>query len=299
MNVGFIGLGKMGAGMATKLLEAGHAVTVYNRTIERARALEPLGAKVASTVTEACNGDVVITMLANDRALTEIEEAGLAATLKRGGVHVSMSTVSVALVDRLSASHARNGQLFVSAPVFGRPDAAATGKLFIVAAGPREAIERVEPLFGAMGQATHIVSDKPSDANLIKIAGNFMIASMMQAFGEAIALARKAGLPAQTFVDIMTSTIFNVPIYKNYGTLIANERYVPAGFAAELGYKDLGLLREAASALNVPTPLGELLHERFARLVEGGKGSIDWTAIAALSAADAGLRPAEAFANVR
>lgn len=293
MNVGFVGIGKMGAGMAANLIKAGHDVTVYNRTIEKARALEPLGARIATHASEACRGEAVITMVADDKALEEIalSDGGLSATLKRGGVHVSMSTISVALAERLTELHARNGQAFVSAPVFGRPDAAAAGKLFIVAAGASDTLKTVEPLLSTIGQSTLVVSEHPRDANLVKISGNFMIASMTQAFGEAIALVRKAGIPAQTFVDAMTSTIFNVPIYRGYGGLIASEKFSPPGFAAALGRKDVGLVLEAAKALDVPMPLGDLLHERLSRLIDEGGGSLDWTALATLSAVDAGLPP--------
>jgi len=291
MKVGFVGLGKMGAGMAANLVKAGLDVTVYNRTASKARALEQLRARVASDVGEACACDVVITMLADDNALSAIvlQQGGLSTSLPRGGIHLSMSTISVALAEKLTAAHAAAGQGFVSAPVFGRPDAAAAGKLFIVAGGAPDAIKRVQPLLDAMGQSTLVVSEHPRDANLVKISGNFMIASMTQAFAEAVALVRKAGIPAQTFVDAMTSTIFNVPIYKNYGNLIASEKYSPAGFAASLGHKDVGLVLEAAGALNVPMPLGNLLRERLARLLAEGNGELDWTALALLSATDAGL----------
>jgi 3-hydroxyisobutyrate dehydrogenase-like beta-hydroxyacid dehydrogenase len=200
-----------------------------------------------------------------------------------------MSTISVALAEEISHAHARDQQLFVSAPVFGRPDAAAAGQLFIIAGGPAGALKRVEPLLSVMGQSTLVVSEHPRDANLVKISGNFMIASMTQAFGEAIALVRKAGMPAQVFVDAMASTIFNVPIYKRYGGLIASESFSPPGFAAALGHKDLGLVLEAARALGVPMPLGDLLRERLERLLVEGGGSLDWTALATLSAADARL----------
>jgi 3-hydroxyisobutyrate dehydrogenase-like beta-hydroxyacid dehydrogenase len=281
----------MGAGMAANLLKAGHDVTVYNRTVEKTRELEAQGARVASRVSEACTGDVVITMTANDGALEDVvfSDNGLHTSLKAGGIHLSMSTISVALAEKLSDAHARANQGFVSAPVFGRPDAAAAGKLFIVAGGAHDALQRVEPLLSAMGQLTLPVSALPRDANLIKISGNFMIASMTLALGEAIALIRKAGIPPQTFVDALTATIFNVPIYKNYGGLIANEKFTPPGFAAALGYKDIGLALAAADELRVPMPLASLLRDRMQRLLAEGGGSLDWTALGSLSAADAGL----------
>lgn len=291
MRVGFIGLGKMGVGMAGNLLKAGHELTVYNRTTEKAQPLAGLGARIAADVSDACAADVVVTMVADDRALEDVvfSKLGLSTSLNAGAIHLSMSTISVALAERLTESHARSGQRFVSAPVFGRPDAAAAGKLFIIAAGAPDTLTQVEPLLSAMGQSTLVVSQTPRDANLVKISGNFMIASMTQAFAEAAALVRKAGIPAQTFVDAMTSTIFNVPIYKNYGGLIANEQFSPPGFAAALGRKDVGLVLEAAKTLGVPMPLGDLLHHRLSRLIEEGGGSLDWTALAKLSAADAGL----------
>lgn len=291
MKVGFIGLGKMGSGMATNLLKAGHHVIAYNRTAEKAHALAPLGARVASRASDCCEAEVVISMLADDTALNEVifGDGGVGAQLKAGSVHVSMSTISVALAEKLTDHHARHDQAFASAPVFGRPDAAAAGKLFIVAAGAAETLRRIEPLLSAMGQSTLVVSERPRDANLVKIGGNFMIASMTQAFAEAIALIRKAGIPAQTFVDAMASTIFNVPIYKNYGTLMASEKFSPPGFAAVLGRKDVNLALSAAQALNVPMPLGDLLNARLTRLIDEGGADLDWTALAMLSAADAGL----------
>jgi len=291
MKLGFIGLGKMGAGMASNLLTAGHEVTVYNRTAEKTRALVDLGARSAAGLSDACTGDVVITMVADDHALEEIvfSEGGLCGSLRAGAIHLSMSTISIALAEKLTDVHARANQSFVSAPVFGRPDAAAAGKLFIVASGAPDAMKRVEPLLAAMGQLTLPISEHPRDASLIKISGNFMIASMTQALGEAVALIRKAGIPPQTFVDALTSTIFNVPIYKAYGGLIASSKFSPPGFAAPLGYKDMGLALDAAEALRVPMPLANLLRERLLRLLNEGGESLDWTALASLSAADAGL----------
>jgi 3-hydroxyisobutyrate dehydrogenase-like beta-hydroxyacid dehydrogenase len=291
MKVGFIGLGRMGVGMASNLLKAGHEVTVYNRSPGKAEALAALGAQVANQVSDACSGDVVITMVANDSALSDIvlAERGLQSSLKAGAIHVSMSTISLALSERLTETHAKAGRSFVSAPVFGRPDAAAAGKLFIVVSGAADAVKRVEPLLAAMGQMTLAVSEQPRDANLVKISGNFMIASVIESLGEAVALVRKAGVAPQTFIDILTSTLFNAPVYKNYGGLIASGKFSPAGFAAPLGYKDIGLALEAAETLRVPMPLASLISDRFLRLLAEGGESLDWAAIAQLSAADAGL----------
>lgn len=292
MKLGFIGIGQMGAGMAANLVKAGHEVTVYNRTAAKAEPLAALGARIATNVGDVCDGEVVITMVANDAALEEVvlSERGVLSRLQPGAIHISMSTISVALAEGLTEAHARVGQTFVSAPVFGRPDVAAAGKLFIIASGASEAMKRVEALLGAMGQSTLHISEQPRDANLVKIGGNFMIVSMTQAFGEAIALMRKAGIAPQAFVEAMTTTIFNVPIYKNYGGIIASERFSPPGFAAVLGHKDIGLALDAADELRVPMPLAHLLRDRLMRLVASPDGeSLDLTALAALNAADAGL----------
>lgn len=292
MNVGFVGLGKMGSAMATRLLAAGHALTVYNRTPEKSEALRESGAQVADRVSEVCDADVVVTMVADDRALRDIAfgSGGLLPNLRKGSVHLSMSTISVDLANELSEAHANAGQQFVSAPVFGRPEAAVAGKLFIIAAGAADTMKSIDPLLSAMGQLTLPISELPRDANLVKIAGNFLIVSMTEALGEAAALVRKGGVPAQTFVDAMTSTIFNVPIYKNYGAVIAAEKFSPPGFAAPLGLKDIGLALQAAEALRVPMPLGDLLSDRLKRLVAHGGEQLDLTALAKLSAEDAGLR---------
>jgi 3-hydroxyisobutyrate dehydrogenase-like beta-hydroxyacid dehydrogenase len=292
MDVGFIGLGQMGRGMALNLVKAGHSVRVYNRTESRAKELVSAGARFAASVREACDADVLITMVSNDSALESIVfgDDGALAHLRAGSIHLSMSTISIALSERLAQSHRERSQDFASAPVFGRPEAAAAGKLYIVAGGAPETLRRLEPLLSVMGQQTFPVSETPRDANLYKICGNFMIASATESLGETIALIRKAGLPAQSFVEVLTSTIFNAPIYKTYGALIANERYSPPGFAAPLGAKDVRLALSAASDLGAAMPLGNLLRDRFDRLLAEGGESLDWTAIAKLSAADAGLK---------
>jgi 3-hydroxyisobutyrate dehydrogenase-like beta-hydroxyacid dehydrogenase len=196
MKVGFIGLGRMGAGMAANLLKAGHDVTVYNRTPTKAETLIAQGAKAAANVAQACQGDAVITMLANDDAVESVAlgDGGMIASLPAGALHISSSTISVALSETLAATHADAGQRFVSAPVFGRPEAAAAGQLFVIAAGERTAIDAAAPLFDAIGQKTFIVSDTPKDANLVKLSGNFLIASVVESLGEALALVGKGGI---------------------------------------------------------------------------------------------------------
>src|SRR6058998_2928623 len=227
MKVGFIGLGHMGAGMAANLLRAGHEVTVYNRSASRARALVEQGAHAAARVADACRGDAVITMLADDGAVENVVfgEDGVIEALRKGAIHVSMSTISVALSERLAAAHANAGQRFVAAPVFGRPEAAAAGKLFIVAAGAPDVVDACRPLFEAMGQRTFPLGEEPRAANLVKLSGNFLIASMLEALGEAMALVEKGGVDRHRYLDLITSTLFPAPIYKMYGGLIAERKF--------------------------------------------------------------------------
>jgi len=196
MKVGFIGLGRMGTGMAADLLKGGHEVTVYNRTTDKAQGLIDRGGRLAHEVADACRGDVVITMLANDEAVEAIVfgEKGLLQNLGKGAIHASMSTISIALSEKLTGAHASAGQRFVAAPVFGRPEAAAAGKLFIVAGGAPDAFKACLPLFEAMGQKVLHVNDEPRAANLVKLSGNFLTASIIEALGEAMALVGKAGI---------------------------------------------------------------------------------------------------------
>jgi len=291
MKVGFIGLGHMGTGMAANLLRAGHEVTVYNRTPSRARALVEHGARAAAQVADACRGDAVITMLADDGAVEGVVfgENGVIEVLGKGAIHVSMSTISVALSERLAAAHADAGQCFVAAPVFGRPEAAAAGKLFIVTAGAPDVVEACQPLFEAMGQKTFPVGDEPKAANLVKLSGNFLIASVIEALGEALALVGKAGVDGHRYLDLLTSTLFTAPVYKSYGGLIAEGKFEPAGFAAALGEKDIRLTLAAAETLRVPMPLASLLRDRFLTLLAHGGEALDWSAIGQLAAKDAGL----------
>ncbi len=290
MNVGFIGLGRMGAGMAANLLKAGHHVTVYNRTLEKTATLVAQGAKVGARVSDACRGEAVITMLANDEAVESVAfgKDGIVQSLPAGTIHVSSSTISVALSERLTEAHARAGQRFVSAPVFGRPDAAAAGKLFVIAAGEPAAVSAAAPLFEAMGQKTFVLSNTPKAANLVKLSGNFLIAAVIESLGEALALVAKGGVDRRQYLEMLTSTLFNAPVYKTYGGLIAGGQFEPAGFAAPLGQKDIRLTLAAAEELRVPMPLASLLRDRFLTLLAHGGEHLDWSAIGGLAAKDAG-----------
>jgi 3-hydroxyisobutyrate dehydrogenase-like beta-hydroxyacid dehydrogenase len=290
MKIGFIGLGHMGAGMAANLVKAGHDLSVFNRSPGRSGALIALGAHEAKSIADACRGDAVITMLSDDDAASDIAfaDAGLIATLPKGATHISMSSISVAFSKRLAQAHAGAGQQYVAAPVFGRPDMAASAKLFIVAAGDPATIDACRPLFDALGQKTLSIDKEPWAANLIKLSGNFLQAATIEALGEAIALIGKAGIERRAYVEILTSTVFNSPSYKTYGGLIADGKFEPAAFAAPLGYKDIRLALAAAESLRVPMPLGSLLHDRFLRLLAQGNDHLDWAAIGGLATQDAG-----------
>lgn len=290
MKVGFIGLGQMGSGIAKNLLKAGHDVTVYNRTRAKAEALVSKGAKVAATPGDACKGDAVFTMLADDKAVEAVvfDAGGILASLGKGAIHISSSTISVALSKRLAEAHAQAGQRYVAAPVFGRPEAAEAAKLFVVAAGPLAAVKAVSPLFDAIGQKTFVVSEAAEAANIVKLSGNFLIAAVIESLGEAMALVGKAGIDKHQYLDILTSTLFGAPVYKTYGNLIADAKFSPAGFAAPLGLKDVRLALAAGEDLRVPLPLASLLRDRFLTLLANGGEDLDWSAVGSLAAKDAG-----------
>jgi 3-hydroxyisobutyrate dehydrogenase-like beta-hydroxyacid dehydrogenase len=291
LDVGFIGLGQMGAAIARNLVKAGHRVTVYNRTRAKAEALAAEGARVAERVANACRGEILITMLADDAAVEAVlfGDGGVGQSLAAGAIHVSMSTISITLSESLERMHRQVGQIYVTAPVFGRPEAAAAAKLFTVVAGPTEAIEKCRPLFEAMGQKTFVVGDNPSDANLIKLSGNFLIAATIESLGEAVALIRKSGIDAHRYVEILTGTLFSAPVYRTYGAIIADEKYEPAGFKTVLGLKDIQLALAAAETLRVPMPIASLVHDRFISGLARGEGDSDWAALARMAARDSGL----------
>ncbi len=290
MKVGFIGLGNMGSGIAANLLKAGHEVTVYNRTASKAEPLVQQGARYAAQVADACRGEAVLTMLSDDYAVEGVVfgDAGIAASLSKGAIHISVSTISVALSQKLTSAHAERGQRFVAAPVFGRPDAAAAAKLVVTVAGPADAVEACMPLFASYGQKTFRFGANPPDANLIKLSANFLISSVIEALAEAMALVGKAGLDQHQYIDFLTSTLFAAPVYKTYGALIADKKFEPAGFAAPLGFKDNRLVLAAAETLRVPMPLASLIYNRFLTLLAHGGDSLDWSAISQLAAEDAG-----------
>lgn len=292
MKVGFVGLGSMGTGMARNLLRAGQQLTVYNRTRSHAEALASAGAVVADSPGRAASSaEVVITMLADDHAVDSVVfgPGNILESLSANAIHVSMSTISVALSRRLAAAHHEKKQNYIAAPVFGRPEAAAAAKLFVVAAGSSASVELCRPLFDAMGQKTFVAGEDASGANVIKLTGNFLITTVIESLAEGLALVRKSGLDGNRFLEILTNSLFNAPIYKTYGGLIASEKFDPPGFKLPLGLKDNRLLLAAAEEKSVPMPMASLVRDRFLSAMAQGLGESDWSAIAKISAREAGL----------
>jgi 3-hydroxyisobutyrate dehydrogenase-like beta-hydroxyacid dehydrogenase len=291
MELALIGLGKMGHGIAKTLLRAGHRVTVYNRTHSRAEALHADGAIVAASVADACRNEVVFTMVADDAALESFVfgDGGILASLPRGAAHISLSTISVALSDRLTAEHGKALQGYLAAPVFGRPEAAEAGRLAVVVGGAEGLVQKYKPLFEAMGPKLFVVGERPSMANVVKLSGNFLIATVLESLAEALAFAQKSGVGAGSLMEFLTSTLFNAPVYKIYGDLIVQAKHEPAGFALPLGLKDVRLVLQAAEAANVPMPIASVVRDRFITAMARGNQEKDWSILGRIAADDAGL----------
>ena len=302
MNIGFIGLGKMGSGIAGHLLSAGHRVRVWNRSPGPAQELAKRGAEaVARPVDLLGTGggpgsntgtdvQVIMTMLANDAAVRSvILDQGVLEAAPPGLIHINLTTVSVALAREFAELHRERNIGYVAAPVFGRPDAAAAGKLNVVVAGDPEAVQRAQPALAAVGQKVWSVGDRAESANAVKVAGNFMIAAAIESMGEAVALTRAHGIGAKEFLDILTNTLFAAPVYQGYGAMIAAERYKPAGFEVTLALKDIRLALSAAEAVNVPMPFASILRDSLLEVIASGASDKDWAALAELAARRAGL----------
>ena len=275
MDIGFIGLGHMGAAIASRFLKARHTVRVWNRSPEGAQKLGEEGARVVANPDEAFKGDVVFSMLGDDNALravfldTGVLERASGDTIP---IHVNMATVSVAFADEFAALHAKHGIDYIAAPVMGRPDAAAAGKLHIMAAGPSAAIEKVRPLFDIAGQKTWRFGEVPSRANVVKISMNFMLAAACEAMGEAAALATGYDIKAEDLFDLASHSLFPGPVYEGYGRLIAAAKFEPALFKARLGLKDVRLAITAAEAVTTPMPLASQMRDSLLEALTRGEG---------------------------
>ncbi|MBP8006944.1 MAG: NAD(P)-dependent oxidoreductase [Burkholderiales bacterium] len=292
MNVGFIGLGRMGRPIARRLIEAGHDVALFNRTPGRIDELVAAGARVADDVAAACRGrSVVITMLANDAALEEVAlgSGGLRDSLSPGAIHLAMGTHGVAAVRRLEAAHAAQSQALVAAPVLGRPEAAAAGQLGIVVAGPPAAVGACAPLLEAMGRRSFDAGTDPAGASAIKLANNFALGCAIEAMAEAFALVRKLGVSAEVLREVLADGLFDCVAYRTYGRLIADETYDHVGFSATLALKDVMLVLAAGEAARVPLPGANTLRDRLLGAIAHGDGERDWSVIAREQARACGL----------
>jgi 3-hydroxyisobutyrate dehydrogenase-like beta-hydroxyacid dehydrogenase len=292
MKIAFIGLGRMGMGMARNLLRARHTLAVYNRSREKTEALAADGARVANSPADACrDAEVVMTMVADDHALEQVVfgNDGIASAMKSDCIHLSHSTISTVLARKLTVEHAQRKQVYLSVPVFGRPEAAETKNLLVVAAGPSESVERCRPLFDAIGRQTFVVGTEPWQANVAKVCGNFMIISAIEAFGEAYATLRKAGVAPQSFLEIMNA-LLGSQVIANYGRIIAQEQFEPAGFALKLGLKDIRLVLAAAEECAAPMPLASLVHDHLLSALAQGQGDMDWSSLTQVIARNAGLK---------
>ena len=290
MKVGFIGLGQMGQAMAGRLLEAGHELTVYNRSRAAAEPFRMRGAQVVAEPIQTLDAEIVITMLADDAAVEAVwVTPDLAGRMPQSGIHLNMASVSLKMGKRLTALHAASGSQYVSAPVFGRPPAAVRGLLDIVAGGPEAAIARCKPLFKVLGRNAFIVGAEPYQANLVKIARNFLLATVITSLGEAFALVRKSGVDPAAFLSIITSTSFSAPVYKSYGRMMVDKAFMPTTFPLRLGLKDVELALEAGGDTGVPMPSASLMREQHLGAIAGGFGEKDWSALGEYIAQSSGL----------
>jgi 3-hydroxyisobutyrate dehydrogenase-like beta-hydroxyacid dehydrogenase len=294
-EIGFVGLGRMGAAMAANLATAGHHVIAYVRRPEQMGRLRALGLRPTTDITSLLPCEVVISMLPDDDAVRDVVfgregiGSGLALGLKHGATHLSMSTISTAAASHVAREHARHGQGYVAAPVFGNPDAAKARQLFIIAAGAPAHVMRCQPLFDRLGQRTFVVGTDPAHANLLKLLGNMMTATTLEMLGEAVALLRKRGLEPKTFIDILTNTMFGGRVHQIYGDRIVGQRYAP-GFVMPLALKDVRLALAESENAGAPMPSVGVVQERMLAGIARGYGDLDWTALGLIAAEEAGLR---------
>lgn len=289
-TVGFIGLGNMGEPIAQNLLHGGYRLRVYNRTRAKASRLVDKGAVLVSSPAEVAeSGGIVCTMLADDRAVEEVclAQPSFIEAMGRGGIHVSMSTISPTTARRLAKHHEAHGVTYVASPVFGRPEAAQAAKLFVCLAGPAPAKKRLEPMLNAIGQGVFDFGEDPGSANVVKLCGNFLVASTVAALAEMLVLAEKNGVSRKAVADMIGK--FS-PLHHSYASLMAEERFEPAGFRLVLGLKDINLILETAAESVTPLPLASLLHDRWLSSMAKGREHLDWSAVILDVAEQAGLK---------
>jgi 3-hydroxyisobutyrate dehydrogenase-like beta-hydroxyacid dehydrogenase len=291
-TLGFIGLGNMGAPIASNLIKAGYGLRVYNRTAAKAAPLVEKGATLAANPSDVAHtGGIVLTMVADDKALEELclAPGSFVEKLGAGGIHISISTIAPTTAERLAGHHAKHHVEYVASPVFGRPEAAAAAKLWVCVSGAEAAKERVRPILAAISQGIFDFGTTISSANVVKLCGNFMIASAIETIAESLTLAEKNGIDKNAVAEMFGKTLFACPIYQGYGKQIAEQRFEPAGFRLALGLKDITLALQAATSKSVPMPVASLLRDRWLTGLAKGRGDLDWTAVALGVAEDAGL----------
>jgi 3-hydroxyisobutyrate dehydrogenase-like beta-hydroxyacid dehydrogenase len=292
VKIGFIGLGRMGSAIAKRFVAAGHDLVVYNRTFEKTKELGAAGARVATSIKEACGGhDVVVTMLSDDHALEQVAfgPGGICESAANGTIHLVMGTHGTAAIRSAQERHAAAGQVLVSAPVLGRPDAAAAGQLGVVIAGPQPAVETCKGLIEAIARRVFEAGDKPEHAAIVKLTNSLVLGCAIEAMGEGFSLVRKYGVKADVLYDVLTEGLFSAPAYKGYGKLIADRDYLNVGFTIQLGLKDIKLILGAAGAENVPLPAVNVLHDHLLSAIAHGSAGKDWAAVAEEQARSAGI----------
>lgn len=290
LNIGFIGLGNMGKAMAANLSKAGHRLCVWNRSPGPVEELVALGATAAKSPPDAVNRDIVISMLADDKALREtLLDSGALGGGTGGTIHANMATVSIPFAKELTRAHTERGIEYVSAPVLGRTEVAAAGKLNILAAGPPAALARLQPVFDLIGQKTWLFGKEPFRANVVKISANFMIACTIETIAETVAMAKKHGISANDLLDMLTNTLFAAPVYRTYGTLIAEQKYEPAAFRLALGLKDVQLALSAGEEVSSPMPFASILRDNMIDAIAHGDADKDWVALAKVALRRSGL----------
>ncbi|MBV8525775.1 MAG: NAD(P)-dependent oxidoreductase [Acetobacteraceae bacterium] len=290
-SIGVVGLGHMGHAFATNLVEDGYEVSVYDRDPKRVADLASTGARGASRLSDLRNCDAVLTSLPDDSAITAVALApdGLVSIMAANAVHISTSTISPAMSRRLAEEHARHGQEYVASPVLGNPDFARKRKLFLLAGGAPAGVEKVRPLLESLGQRLFVIGEDAASANLMKLAANVLTATTLQCMGEVLALLRKGGIDSQLGFDVLTNSLFDSRVHKNYGAKILEGRYSPPGMAVPLAVKDLRLALAEAERDAVPMPAASLVHDRLVAMEARGWADLDWSALGLLAAVDAGL----------
>lgn len=283
-HLAFVGVGIMGAGMARRLIDTGHDLTVWNRReTEHYRTLLDAGATGAASISDALQADVVFSMLADDSAVLDNFTAEALAEAGEGTVHVNMATVSLDATDRLEQTHAAHGVGYLAAPVLGRPEVAAAGQVNVVVGGDAATVAKVEPYLEVLGKRVWHMGDRPRAANLVKLAVNYNLIHAIQALAESVTLVEEGGVDGQTFVDLLTDAAFTGSAYTGYGNLIAARAYDPH-FRVELGMKDLQLVEAAAEDRGVTLPSAPLLHDLFQQTLDDAElGSLDWSAVAEIT----------------